>query len=379
MPRAGKWLVKESLINYIWLAFWAVHVLYMLQAGLATGQVVVGLIAMLAFVLAFHFSMQAEQRTLIICIAAEIAIFLLLSFHLRISFIGLSLYPAVTLGQLNTTKQVLGGILAVIIAITLSMAALLGGFRNILTDLGTQTYTMLSWYLAICFTPFLFRVVMYWRETNRQLQAANEQIAVLTRVAERQRIARDLHDTLGHTFSMIALKSELAERLVSADPVRSQAEMQQVQRVARQALTEMRQLVAGLHHVSAQEELQNAQLLLRTAGIEVQVVQDDSATSELVGSELDDVLGNCLRELVTNVVKHSAASHCQIGLRRSAGGWELQVCDDGRGLTRAGSPGHGLDNLRERLARVQGSLELSAEPQRGTSITVRVAAGGMAE
>ena len=195
-----------------------------------TERLVVGLIAMVVFVLAFHFSIKARDQALVACIAMEISVFLFLTFYLKISFIGLSLYPAVALGGMNTTKQVMVGIAAVVVAITVSMASLLGGLSHILTGLGDQAFSMLSWYLAVCFTPFLFRVVMYWRETNRQLQAANEQVAVLTRMAERERIARDLHDTLGHTFSMIALKSELAEKLVLVDPARSQAEMQQVQK-----------------------------------------------------------------------------------------------------------------------------------------------------
>lgn len=376
MVTAKKWAVKDSLINYIWLAFWALHVVYMLQVEMPTELMVVGLIAMVAFVLAFHFSIRVRDQALIACIAGEILVFLFLTFYLRISFIGLSLYPAVALGRMNTTKQILTGIAAVVVAITISMATLLGGISHILTDLGSQAFSILSWYLAVCFTPFLFRVVMYWRDTNRQLQAANEQIAVFTRMAERERIARDLHDTLGHTFSMIALKSELAEKLAPLDPARSQVEMRQVQAVARQALTEMRQLVAGLHHVTVQEELQNAQLLLQAAGIQAQVERNDLANAPEPSEELEDVLGNCLRELVTNVVKHSGAEHCSLSITEQREVWELVVQDDGSGVARQALAGHGLDNLRQRLAQINGTLQVASRPHKGTKITVRVALGG---
>src|SRR5215469_6442537 len=149
----------------------------------------------------------------------------------------------------------------------------------------------------------------------RELHAAREERARLAVAEERLRLARDLHDLLGHTLSMIALKSELAGRLVEQEPARAMQEIREVERAARQTLREVREAVAGYRQPALSSELEGARQLLEAAGIEYQFEQ---ATEKLPPS-IDAVLAWTVREGVTNVIRHSRARWCRILITRENG------------------------------------------------------------
>ncbi len=199
----------------------------------------------------------------------------------------------------------------------------------------------------------LFRVI-------RELQAARRDLARLAVAEERLRLARDLHDLLGRHLSMIALKSELAGRLVESDPLQARHEMREVEHVTRQTLREVREAVAGYRQPTLQSELEGAQQVLAAAGIEHQV--------ELIALSLppalDAVLAWVVREGVTNVVRHSRARRCRIEVMQAAGQVRITVTNDDRkpsqqGPTRLTTPanGSGLVSLAERVAAQGGHFE----------------------
>jgi two-component system sensor histidine kinase DesK len=202
---------------------------------------------------------------------------------------------------------------------------------------------------------------------NRELRVAREELARLAVSEERLRIARDLHDLLGHTLSVIALKSELAAKLVERDPKRAAAELHDVQAVTRQALAEVREAVHAYRHLALDEALEGARTALAAAGIECRL---DEERLDLP-SDVEAVLAWAVREGTTNVVRHSHARRCAIRVSAEAGAASVEVEDDGAG-TADGRAGSGLAGLAERAERVRGRLEAGVRPGGGFRLRLTV-------
>ncbi len=181
-------------------------------------------------------------------------------------------------------------------------------------------------------------------------------------VAERDRVARDVHDVLGHSLTVVTVKAELAERLVELDPDRARAELADIQRLSRQALAEVRATVGGLRVARLDDELRAAADALDGARIEHHLPDDPG----VVDPRHRTVLAWVLREAVTNVVRHSRATRCEVELGPS----RLVVRDDGRGLAGRQS-GNGLVGLRERVEFADGTVSIGPGPDgRGTALEV---------
>jgi two-component system sensor histidine kinase DesK len=201
-------------------------------------------------------------------------------------------------------------------------------------------------------------------DANRQLSLAREQIARLAVGEERLRFARDLHDLIGHSLSVIALKSELAGRLIKNTPGLAAHEVEDIEKVARDALREVREAVAGYRQPTLAAELAGAHEALTAAGIEYRVDQDHTPLPPVV----EAVLAWTVREGVTNVMRHSQARRCAIRITNQAGRATVEVVDDGRGGTP--QPGNGLDGLRERVVERGGTLSAEPLPHEGFRLRV---------
>jgi two-component system sensor histidine kinase DesK len=198
---------------------------------------------------------------------------------------------------------------------------------------------------------------------NRKLRKANEEIEHLAKVAERERIARDLHDVLGHTLSVITLKSELAGKLMDRDPERAGKEIREVEQISRQALSDVRDAIRGYRAQGLVAELAQAKSTLETAGL---AVQCDAATTVKIPAMQESVLALAVREAVTNVVRHSKAHICRMRLEQQNGSCRLEIQDDGVGISSA--EGNGLRGMRERVEMLGGTLERSS--QSGTMLVI---------
>ncbi|MFG1803659.1 sensor histidine kinase [Micromonospora carbonacea] len=220
--------------------------------------------------------------------------------------------------------------------------------------------TLLAGAMTLAFAR-VARLVGELRRTQRELARA-----VVER--ERLRFAKDLHDLLGHTLSLIVVKAEVARRLASADPHRAAAETADIERIGRTALTEVREAVTGYREHSFGRELDNARTVLANVGITVTVRGD----VHRLDVEVDDAFGWVLREGVTNVLRHSRASRCDIGVDIDADGAVLTIRDNGVG----GRPdlGNGLRGLTERLSQIGGTLQVGPAPGSGLLLTGRVPA-----
>ncbi|WP_425309233.1 sensor histidine kinase [Ammonicoccus fulvus] len=201
--------------------------------------------------------------------------------------------------------------------------------------------------------------------TREKLRRAEERTAVLAVAAERERIGRDLHDILGHSLTTIAVKADLAGRLVGRNDDAARAEVDSLASIARQALADVRATAANMREVRLASEIASARSVLDAAAIEhttptaLPVLDDDRA----------ELFGWVVREAITNVVRHSGASQCAITCTDHS----VTVTDDGRGIDtkgdgRTGTPGSGLAGLRSRVEQTGGTLELASTPGR-TSLT----------
>jgi two-component system sensor histidine kinase DesK len=193
----------------------------------------------------------------------------------------------------------------------------------LLAILGTESWLLqlhpAFWIPALVFTSLMGGVDIHEaqrRRMNRKLRMAREEIEQLAKVAERERIGRDLHDLLGHTLSLIILKSELASKLADKDPERAIEEIRDVERISREALAEVRQAVKGYRSSGLDSEFRHAEETLRTAGVTVDAVLEPVA---LTPAE-EGALVLALREAVTNVVRHAQAKCCELRLRRGDSG-----------------------------------------------------------
>lgn len=205
-----------------------------------------------------------------------------------------------------------------------------------------------------------FGATLLW-QSYLQLVAAREEIARLAVSEERLRFARDLHDLLGQSLAVLVLKSELVAKQLPANTDESiRQELRDVARVARKSLNDVREAAAGYRRPSLSMEVANARTALRAAGIGL-LVED---TLGRVAAEQDSVLAWCVREGVTNVLKHSGAKKCVLRLSRNEDDAELEMVDDGRGAISLDG-GIGLVGLRERVELTGGRFEVESLPNGG--------------
>ncbi len=199
------------------------------------------------------------------------------------------------------------------------------------------------------------------------LRLSHDEVRRLAGLAERERIGRDLHDLLGHTLSLVALKSDLAARLVERDPAAARREIDAVSQVAREALAQVRSAVSGIRAAGIAAELASAKLLLECEGVALRHDWDERG---LAGASLppavETALALVVREAATNIHRHARAQRAEVSLRAHADGVELRVSDDGRGG--ASAPGNGLAGMRERIEGLGGQLAVASERGRGTVV-----------
>ncbi|MEW2284425.1 histidine kinase [Streptomyces sp. NPDC047841] len=255
---------------------------------------------------------------------------------------------------------------------------------------GAATWLRNGWDDAsgIAYATFLSSMVtaaiLGLSEAVRELRAAREELARRAVAEERLRFSRDLHDLLGHTLSVVVVKSEAARRLAARDLDAALAQISDIESVGRQALTEIREAVTGYREGSLATELTRARSALSAASVEPVVRQ----TGAPLTPQTEALLGWVVREAVTNVVRHSRADRCEITVEGTAERVRLTVTDNGTGIgTGTGTPaagtgvgagigGTGLQGLTERLAAAGGSLTAGPAPRGGFTVTADLPVSG---
>ncbi|MEI7037245.1 sensor histidine kinase [Fulvimonas yonginensis] len=226
-------------------------------------------------------------------------------------------------------------------ALAVAMAGLFGGFSNV---------------AYVCSA-----------RKDAELRLSQAEVRRLAVLAERERIGRDLHDLLGHTLSLVALKSELARRLALAEPGRAQREMAEVERVARHALTEVRAAVTGMRRGDLAAELTSARLMLEASGVAFEGGLPDGFE---LPQAIEAPLALVLREAVTNIHRHARAGRAAVSVSIEDHMLHMRIGDNGRGGLTA--HGNGVSGMRERVHALGGTLSIDSPPRRGTMLSIRV-------
>jgi two-component system sensor histidine kinase DesK len=214
--------------------------------------------------------------------------------------------------------------------------------------------------VALVFTVLVVYVFAEAIRANRALLAARAEVARLAQDAERNRIARDLHDLLGHSLTAITIKSDLARHIAEQESSKALGEITDVERLARQALTDVRAAVSGYREVTLAGELARGRELLRASG----VTADLPTAVDVVDDTRQELFGWAVREGLTNVARHARATRCTVSITPS----EVEIRDDGVGGR--GTDGNGLAGLRERVTAAGGTVEAGPAAPRGWRLRV---------
>ncbi|MFL6247030.1 MAG: sensor histidine kinase [Thermoanaerobaculia bacterium] len=307
-------------------------------------------LGLIAFVFLYFRSYWVSGRELVLVAAATLALGLAF-WPISLGAGAFFIYAAGMIGMLDSPRWAVRGVI-VIELITIAEALIL---RRQLWDA--------SW--PVVFVLIVGGINIHYREvgrTNARLRLAQDEVEHMAKLAERERIARDLHDLLGHTLSLVILKSELASKLAERDPERSRDEIRDVERIAREALAEVRAAVSGYRTSGLAAEVQRARNTLATAGVRL----DADGTSRKLPPAQEAVLCLALREAVTNIVRHSGARNARLTIDANDTSCTLSIADDGRG---GNAPfGSGLSGMRERVDLLGGTLTRTGS--NGTTLTV---------
>lgn len=282
------------------------------------------------------------------------------------------LYVPVMVSMSWLPVRFIAATIVVVVVAQLAVLAVLNDFADL-------------WYAVALTTSISVMMLAFGQQIRAtvRLRDAQSEIARLAVVDERERFARDMHDVLGHSLTVVTVKSELARKLVAKDPERAEAELGDIERLSRAALADLRASVAGYRAMTLETELSAANAAL----VASDVVPHLPASASVVAPELRETFAWVLREAVTNVVRHARAKNCWVALEKRA----IIIGDDGRGVPasmsasalafRSGGTaadqqnGHGLTGLRERAAKIGATVTIEPGEDGGTIVAVRAEKG----
>ncbi|MEK3889552.1 sensor histidine kinase [Bacillus sp. FSL K6-3431] len=293
-------------------------------------------------------------------LAVQISIIVILSLWYDPNNLFMGFFPANFIGWFVTKKYFYRALVSFIVAliITTIITAIQGLMENMLY--------FFPFLIVMFISPFGIRSINKRMELEKELDQANAQIKELIKREERVRIARDLHDTLGHTLTLITLQSQLVQRLAEKKSEQAKMEAKEIEITSRSALRQVRELVSDMRAITIADELVDMQQIFIAANISFQI-EGESNFSEIPLLQ-QNILGMCLREATTNIVKHSAAENCLITFYKTRGNYTIEIKDDGIGLIGKESIGNGLKGMKERLALIEGDLTIHTKE--GTVLTM---------
>lgn len=354
---------NTGLSIYAWIIFCILPFYFVFKNSSAMG-VVFGLAMILLFFAVYRLSFLSKGWTVYISIAVEMAISMTMTMFL--GYVYFSLFLAFYIG--NIQKKASFVTLYVIHLVTTLAAVGIGFFTQ--TDIfQSQLPFIIISVLGVILLPFTLYNLNKQEELENQLQDANKKISQLMVLEERQRIARDLHDTLGQKLSLIGLKSDLAGKLIDSDRDVAKSEIDDIHQTARIALKEVREMVSDMKEARLEDEMIRVRQILQAAQMTYHIEGGQLKNTPLL---IESVLTMCLKEAVTNVVKHSQATSCHVMIKQLPNEWLLKVKDNGVGLVKniKDLKENGIQGMRERLEFVNGSLDIQSSE--GTLLTIRV-------
>ncbi|MFC6332890.1 histidine kinase [Paenibacillus septentrionalis] len=353
-----------GLSPYIWLVF-CILPFYFIFGKSSTVEVVTGTILIIAFFVCYLLAFLSRGWPVYVWTSGQIIVSMVMT--VVFSYVYFSIFLAFFIGNIKNKAGFY----------TLYIIHLITTFVTVNYGLATQKqifFTQFPFILICLVVVILLPFNTYNQKKQDQLEGelehANKRIAELVKLEERQRISRDLHDTVGQKLSLIGLKSDLAGKLLHKDLDKAEKEIKDIRQTARTALKEVRDLVTKMRGTSLEDEVNNVRQMLSAAQIELELEGDPRLQSTALLAE--NVLCMCMKEAVTNIVKHSQATRCRIAIEVSADEVSLLIEDNGIGIEDAmeRSSGNGLRGMKERLEFVNGKLTITGDP--GTSLIISV-------
>ncbi|MCR8642816.1 sensor histidine kinase [Paenibacillus sp. N1-5-1-14] len=347
----------------------------------------IGLVLMLMFIMAYREQYWRKAQALWF-IAGQLLVIVAFMFFYHPVYAYMGFLVAMSLSKQNLRFMQIVAALFALIVVLLSIPLVEKAGLVII-------FVMLPPLFGVSGMPFIVRGQENYKLMAERLKAATEQLERMAQQEERQRIARELHDTLGHTMSLLALKGELTSKLITRAPEKAQKEAQEITETARAALKQMRELVTTMRVVRLEEEYTHATALCAAAGIKIKIEDpcymmkpDKTKTSGSISRESgssperlplsplqETILAMCFRESLTNAVRHSRASSCTATLEIEEGLVRLTLADDGVGLDQEQlkqASGSGIAGLKQRLALVDGYLNVESEPGQGLKLALHI-------
>ena len=351
---------RDQIRKYLLIDTFAVFILtYIVFISESSASIIVKLLLLFLFYCSFYLSLWFRDWRLLVATILGCVTLTLLTIYMEYSFLYFGFIFAELLGRAKSKIHIGVGMLAIA-----AMFIFVQWYED-----GTLT-SMEPVMLLIMLLQLLLPIIIHIREKTKtlesELHSANKQIEKYIQEEERHRIARDLHDTLGQTLTMIKLKSELTMVLIDKNSQQAKVELNDILKTSRIALKQVRELVTDMKFISLEEEIARSGSLLKEANIELIV---EKKKSPFLMSVEETMLSLSLREAITNTIRHSKARKCMIKMEANKDYFRIFISDDGIGF-KSQTIGNGIQSMKERLRTLKGNAEINSASNEGTIVTL---------
>ncbi|MED1599812.1 sensor histidine kinase [Alkalihalophilus marmarensis] len=355
---------NTGLSVYVWIIFCLLPFYFIFRSS-SLWEIIFGILMIVLFFVSYRLSFITKGGLVYLWVSIEMAISI--GMTLFYGYVYFAIFLAFFIGNIQSK----GGFITLYVVhlVTTIIAVILSFFTQQELFLAQFPFIIIS-VIGVILLPFNTYNRNKREKLEGQLEDANKRISQLIVMEERQRIARDLHDTLGQKLSLIGLKSDLARKLIDINPESAKVEISDINQTARTALKEVREMVSDMRGTKLEDEIIHLEQILKAA--EMEFIFEGNAKLSNTPLLVENVVTMCLKEAVTNVIKHSEATSCKVVIKELTEELQITVQDNGIGINdkEESNDGTGLLGIRERLEFVNGSLEITAVD--GTTLDIRV-------
>ncbi|KYC78474.1 sensor histidine kinase [Bacillus licheniformis] len=356
---------RYGFFPYIFLIYLLLPISYLTNQTSGIKQLI-GFGLVLLFLVTYRqlFFIPPQKKLFTYWLAIQLSIILIYTVFYDINLVFLGFFSANFIGYYREKKTFRCGLASLVVVLVAPFIYHLLNDRS----LQNQLFYFLPFLVIMLISPYGIRSMNRRMELEQKLDEANQHIKELVKREERVRIARDLHDTLGHTLSLLTLKSQLVQRTIASAPERARTEAREMETTSRAALKQVRELVSDMKTATIAEELIHIQQILRAADITFEYMGGSDFSN--IPPVTQNIVSMCIREAATNIVKHSRATHCTISISQTDDKISITIKDDGMGMDQQTPFGNGLRGMKERLALIDGALDVSTHD--GTVLSIAV-------
>ena len=362
--RLDSWLLPEDndvgKTRYLWLSYLAMYFVSFFFKPVTDTQIMVTIIGVAAFIMLYFRAFWVDNRRLVFYLAGIWLIGYLLALHGMPGSSVFFVYSGAFCAQFRNPKT---GFIYLCCAVIATIVFCL------LADISPYIYGPGAFFCLLIGSSNIYLSQM--ANKNKQIKASQDEIQKIAASAERERIARDLHDLIGHTFSTINVKAQLAAKLVDRDASRARSEIEEIEKISRTSLAQVREAVSGYRQRDLTTELIHARVLLDSLDIKVEENLIPVEKLNLSQSQ-NTALAFIVRELITNIMRHANARTCQMLLQQEGNSITLTISDDGDAADTL-TEGSGLQGIRERVEQMGGSISFTVDNGFQASIQIKTA------